>query len=106
MCLIKYISIILALWSLVLGCAYSTPSTYEINTKALHAHVAFLSSNALEGRLTGAKGEKIATQYVANIFQRLGLEPAGDHGTFFQEFNFTSGVSLGKNNSLSILSPN
>lgn len=106
MSLMKYIFIILVVWSLVWECAYSTPSVYEINNKALHAHVAFLSSNALEGRLTGAKGEKIATQYVADIFQHLGLEPAGDHGTFFQEFNFTSGVSLGKHNSLSILSPN
>jgi len=36
------------------------------------------------------------------VFQRLGLEPSGDKGTFFQLFHFTSGVSLGKNNRLSI----
>lgn len=42
----------------------------------------------LAGRLTGSKGEKLATQYVANIFKQLGLEPVGDNGTYFQNFEF------------------
>jgi hypothetical protein len=82
---------------------YIAPSL-EISEKNLIQHVKFLSSNALEGRLTGSAGEKTATQYIANLFQQLGLEPAGDNGTYFQEFNFTAGVSLGKNNTLSITS--
>lgn len=73
-----------------------------ITAKDLQTHVEFLSSESLEGRLTGSIGEQRATQYVAEIFHCLGLEPAGDKGTFFQEFNFTSGVSFGKNNSLLI----
>lgn len=54
----------------------------------LHAHVNYLSSNALAGRLTGSHGEKLATQYVANEFQKSGLTPAGDHGTYFEDFIF------------------
>ncbi len=66
---------------------------YEINKKNLHDYVAFLTADALEGRLTGTMGEKLAAQYIATQFLKLGLEPAGDNGTFFQEFNFTSGIS-------------
>lgn len=82
--------------------ATSRDTDYKITAKNLHAHVEFLSADALEGRLTGTAGEQLATQYIANIFSHLGLEPAGDNGTFFQEFNFTSGVVLGKKNSLAM----
>lgn len=80
--------------------AQNKDAAYCISKQHLQQHVAFLCSDALEGRLTGTPGEKYATQYVADIFKHLGLEPAGDNGTFFQVFNFTSGVSLGKNNFL------
>lgn len=68
--------------------------------KNIEEHVRYLSSEALEGRLTGSAGERLATEYVAAFFHDLGLEPAGDNGTFFQEFEFISGVTLGKHNSL------
>ena len=89
-------------YSSSIQCAQSTDA---MTKKMLQRHVAYLSSDALEGRLTGAPGEKLATQYAAELFQRHGLEPAGDNGTFFQEFDFTSGVSLGKNNSFFIIMP-
>ena len=79
---------------------------YEIHTSNLRAHVNFLSSDMLGGRLTGTDGEKLATDYVANIFHQLKLEPAGDNGTFFQTYHFIAGVTLGSNNSLSITNQN
>jgi len=66
----------------------------------LRAHVALLSSDAMGGRLAGSIGEQQATQYVANVFDCLGLEPAGDQGSYFQAFNVRSGVTIAKNNSL------
>ncbi len=63
-------------------------------------HVAFLCREELEGRLTGTEGEKLATAYIAAYFDELGLTPAGDNGTWFQNFEFTAGVELGKKNSL------
>jgi hypothetical protein len=82
----------------------SVPDTYtaEITKKILQTHVRYLSADLLEGRLTGSEGEKLATQYVSNLFAQAGLEPVGDNGTFFQEFNFVTGVTEGKNNSLSL----
>lgn len=63
-------------------------------------HVEYLASESLEGRRAGTRGEQLATAYVATNFELLGLHPAGDDGTYFQEFEFTAGVSLGANNAL------
>lgn len=65
-------------------------------------HVEYLCRPQLQGRLTGTKGEKLATNYVALYLETLGLEPAGDDGSWFQEFEFTSGVKAGENNSLTV----
>jgi Tol biopolymer transport system component len=74
----------------------------EIRIPDLRAHVDALASEVTAGRRTGTAGERIATSYVARFFRRLGLEPAGDNGTFFQEFGFTAGVSLGEDNQLNL----
>ena len=63
-------------------------------------HVEYLCSKELEGRLTGTRGEKLATAYVAAYLEGLGIVPEGDDGTWYQKFDFTSGVALGKENSL------
>lgn len=63
-------------------------------------HVDYLCREELAGRMTGTAGEKLATAYVAAYFDSLGLKPAGDDGTWYQEFEFTSGVALGKDNTL------
>ncbi len=65
-------------------------------------HVEYLCRPQLQGRLTGTRGEKLATNYVALYLETLGLEPAGDDDGWFQEFEFTSGVSTGPNNSLTV----
>lgn len=68
---------------------HAANSNYEINIKNIQTHVAYLTSDVLEGRLTGSVGEKLAAEYIAVLFHNLGLEPAGDNGTYFQDFNFT-----------------
>ena len=72
----------------------------EIVVADLRRHVEYLASDALEGRLTGTPGEALATEYVAAEFRKLGLEPAGDHGSYFAPFEFTAGVALGAENQL------
>lgn len=68
----------------------------------LRRHVEILASEEMEGRLTGTPGERMATAYVAAAFKALGLEPAGDDGGYFQNFDFTSAVSLGPDNRFAI----
>jgi hypothetical protein len=87
---------------LSLFCCSAASASYEISPATLQKHVTYLSSPALEGRLTGSPGEQLATDYIAAYFKQLGLTPAGDHGSYIQEFNFTAGVALGKNNRLTI----
>jgi Tol biopolymer transport system component len=67
-------------------------------------HVDYLCRPELGGRLTGTQGEINATAYVAAFLESLGLQPAGDQGTFFHEFEFISDVELGPKNSLQVSS--
>ncbi|MFC0444398.1 M28 family metallopeptidase [Pseudidiomarina halophila] len=58
------------------------------DAKNLQAHLEFLASDALEGRDTGSRGHEIAAQYIAAKFKALGLQPAGDDGTYYQRIKF------------------
>src|SRR2546421_3806362 len=42
------------------------------------AHVQALANDGMEGRNTGSPAHKRAAEYVASVFQKAGLEPAGD----------------------------
>jgi Tol biopolymer transport system component len=72
----------------------------EISAEDLRLHVSTLASEEMGGRLAGTRGDQLATAYVADVFKGLGLEPAGENGTFFQPFEFTAGVSPGPENHL------
>ncbi len=74
----------------------------DITEDDLRQHISYLASEELEGRLTGTKGAKLATAYVADIFKELALAPAGKGDSYFQPFDFTAGVDLGPNNKLNI----
>ena len=54
----------------------------------VRAHTVFLADDLLEGRGTAARGHELAALYVAAQFSRLGLEPAGDRGSYFQTVSF------------------
>lgn len=55
-----------------------------IHAEAIRADMRFLSDDSLEGRGTATRGHQIAAKFMATRFERLGLQPAGDHGTYFQ----------------------
>ena len=54
-----------------------------VDTNVLRAHLEFLADDALEGRRPGTRGGRLAARYIAAQFERLGLEPAGDSGTYY-----------------------
>ena len=62
----------------------ATRVTRQLDAKVLKAHLEFLADDALEGRAPGTRGGATAAKYIATQFERLGLEPAGDSGTYFQ----------------------
>lgn len=61
-----------------------------VQADAVWAPLRFLSDDLLEGRGTGLRGGQIAAQYIAAQFMALGLEPAGDGGTWFQQVPIVS----------------
>ncbi len=86
------------------GEAIPAPAVFEtrpaIDEDDLRAHLEYLASPELKGRLTGTPGEAAATAHVAAHFEKWGLEPGGDDGTYFQPFQFTAGVAVGANNAM------
>jgi len=61
------------------------------------AYVAYLCSDAMEGRASCTEGYRKAADWVAANFRRWGLKPAGEDGTYFQkvtirEFDWTTGL--------------
>ncbi len=63
----------------------------EVEKSRIQAHLEFLADDLLEGRDTGSKGYDRAALYVATEFKKMGLQPAGDNGSFMQPVTFRKG---------------
>lgn len=68
----------------------------------LKYHVHYLADDSLAGRQTGSAGEAAAAAYLIAQFKEMGLQPAGDVGSWKQSFSFTARQEFGKKNSLSL----
>ncbi|HEY9144537.1 MAG TPA: M28 family metallopeptidase [Arenimonas sp.] len=65
--------------------APATTATREADgARRIEADVAFLADDLLEGRAAGTRGYDLAALYVANRYRAIGLEPAGDDGSYLQ----------------------
>ena len=73
-----------ALLALLLTTAAAAPAPPA--AADLQAHVLALTEPEMEGRGSGTPGGARAARYIAAELARVGLEPGGDAGTFFQEF--------------------
>ncbi|XWW44443.1 M28 family peptidase [Fibrella sp. USSR17] len=56
----------------------------QLTRAELEAHLRFIASDELQGRRTGSPGSQIAARYLAEQFRQLGLKPAGDNGSYYQ----------------------
>ncbi len=56
----------------------------EINTSDLKEHLYVLSSDILEGRKTGEKGQKMAANYITAYYKNLGLKAPKGHDDYLQ----------------------
>jgi len=70
----------------------------NINTAAdlvreqdIRADIFFLASDAMAGRNSTSHEDRIATDFIAAEFMRLGLKPVGDSGTYFQQMEILTG---------------
>jgi hypothetical protein len=74
----------------------------DVDSDRLIEHIRFLSSDELKGRGNGTDGLEVAADYVARQFAAAGLQPAGDNGTWFQSFELVAGLTVGRENRLTI----
>ena len=78
------------------GCAQATtsgssPGSFsrdDISEASLRSRLFAIADDSMMGRESGSEGDYKAAQYVAAEFRRLGLEPAGENGTWFQTVPF------------------
>src|SRR5437867_7468208 len=83
------------------------------SAERLRQYIAYLASDALEGRRTGTPGANDAAHYIAGEFSLLGLHPGlqmarpartrgENRARYLQPFPYVASVEVGKNNMLSV----
>ncbi|HEY3814149.1 MAG TPA: M28 family peptidase [Caulobacteraceae bacterium] len=81
--------------------AAAAPVFHDADTRAWWALTTQLSNDSMEGRDTGSPAYARAARIVADRFKAAGLQPAGDHGGWFQSVPLhevrvdKSGTSIG-----------
>lgn len=68
----------------LLAAAPAVKSTRTIDAAELRGHIRYLSSDLLEGRGPGTRGDRLAQQYVATQFETMGLVPGSPDGGWVQ----------------------
>ena len=71
---LPHIALILFLFTLPVRAQSNAP----IKEKNIRAELAFLASDAMQGRGSGTGYERIAAEYIGSQFRQFGLEPGGD----------------------------
>src|SRR5713101_8174037 len=109
----KFLNLALILLLAIATVVAQQPSTNTPSINRLQQIIAYLASDALEGRRTGTPGANDAAHYIAGEFSLLGLRPgmqmAGPARTrgevrarYLQPFPYVASVELGKGTALSV----
>ena len=78
----------------IVACSSSQAPTPDSGTTAaiteadLRRRLYLIADDSMMGRESGSEGDYKTADYVASEFKRLGLEPAGENGTYFQTVPF------------------
>ena len=57
----------------------------QVQSEAIKVHIAYLADDRLLGRKAGTPGYQLAVDYVTEQLKTLGVQPAGEGGTFIQK---------------------
>jgi Zn-dependent M28 family amino/carboxypeptidase len=85
----------------------SAQRSARIDVTRMMTVVRTLASPAMEGRLAGTDGDRMARQYIRDAFEEIGLQPAGSDVTdrrnsYYQRFSFTSAAPGSRRGSLPV----
>jgi hypothetical protein len=64
------------------------PTAAAITLNDLRTRLYIFADDSMLGRQSGTIGNRIGTDYIEREVRRLGLEPAGENGTFFQSLPY------------------
>ncbi len=79
----------------------TAPFNDSITEDDLRADLFFLASDAMNGRRTDTPENRLAAEYIASRFRRMGLKPASEE-SFFHTYNLMTST-LGEDNLLQVL---
>ena len=87
------IALFAALGALACGGATGAPfpvatTSADITEQDLRQRLFLIADDSMMGRESGSLGDYRTADYVAGEFKRLGLEPAGENGSYFQTVPF------------------
>jgi hypothetical protein len=68
------------------------PTTADITVEDVRTRTYIIADDSMEGRDTGRRGGVRSARYIAGELERLGLEPAGDNGTYLQRIPWVSRI--------------
>jgi len=86
---------------LILGsCSQEVSYNPEITQDELYAHIDYLASDSLQGRLPGTPFDRVAAKYIKDQFEAMDLQLLGKNG--YQFFSFITHQEAGPMNFLSI----
>ncbi|HUQ83460.1 MAG TPA: M28 family peptidase [Gemmatimonadaceae bacterium] len=78
------------------------PTTTAISAADLMTRLYIFADDSMQGRETGTVGHLKSTAYIASELKRLGVQPGGDEGSYFQDvpmirrsFDPTSTITVG-----------
>jgi peptidase M28-like protein len=66
------------------------PTSADITAQDMRTRTYIIADDSMEGRDTGRRGGLRSARYIAGEVKRLGLEPAGDNGTYLQRIPWVS----------------
>jgi hypothetical protein len=75
------------------------PHNDSIRKEDLRADLFLLASDAMQGRLTDTRENRLSAEWIRARFERLGLQPAGADGSYFHPYNL-AWATLGEGNRL------
>jgi hypothetical protein len=71
--------------------ALAASQSTTVPASRTRSHVQTLASDAMDGRLTGSAGERLAADYIVSQLTRIGAKPVPDLSDFRLPFEFTAG---------------
>jgi hypothetical protein len=75
----------------------------RITASQLKDYLYFIAADEMEGRDAPSRGLDITANFLAMMSSRLGLKPAGDNGTYFQNIDVRVDTPDGENSKLAVI---